>query len=694
MNDAASIIASSQPSIMDVFAAFQKSAPAPAAPKKPKQQVRLILDGDDREEFAKAEEDKGNWTLEKSLQGILNGGKRSIERLAFETDPSHSNFNTIFKPKVRGVPDTFLKRIAIQDDLVAAIVRAREMQIGSFGRPRPTRFSTGYDIEPNAGVLDKMTDAQKEELHRRIELAIYRFSTCGDTDGLTKKEQMSFAQYLQMSARNAVILGRIATEVIRVPNVHGSDERFHHFRPVDVGTIYHAAPQRDAQQQIREQARRLLEQIKDRQIEPERFVNDEYAWIQVIENTPREAFTEEELLVYTFDQILDVESDGYPITPIDTMINAVTTHLNITKHNQIYFQTGRASRGMLVFRSDDVDENTLARVKQQFQASINSVNNAWRMPVFAVSTDDEITWEPIDNSSRDMEFQYLTDMNARVILSAFLMSPDELPGWAYLSRGTSNQALSESNNEYRLEAARDIGIRPLLMKFEDFVNHALFPLIDAQLAKLCRFKLVGLDADTEEKESIRLQQDMPVHMTYNEVMQKVEKKPIPKQFGGDFPLNPQLQSIMDKYVPVGLIMEHFLGMEGASKDPDLQYRRDPFYFQQLQLKLQSQQAAAAPAPAPGGGGGPPDKDGEGSGDDGGSDDDSAPAPGGGTDLSRSIDQAMTLLTKNENQLPLSKRKLLAMHRRTLDRFQLGMENDLRVATRDIVDLAERHLRPN
>jgi hypothetical protein len=57
-----------------------------------------------------------------------------------------------------------------------------------------------------------------------------------------------------------------------------------------------------------------------------------------------------------------------------------------------------------------------------------------------------------------MEFQYLNDTNARVIMSAFQVSPEELPGYQHLSRGTNNQALSESNNEYKLEAARDVGI--------------------------------------------------------------------------------------------------------------------------------------------------------------------------------------------------------------------------------------------
>lgn len=689
--NANTLISLSRPSLLETFTAAVQRQPEP--PKK-RVQVRMAFDQQDQE-LMKSE--KETPTLEKHMASLLGGVKGSIERLAFEVDPTNNPYQSLWKPKRRGLPDVFLKRIMIQDDLVAAIVRARETQISSFGRPRPDRFSTGFVIEPEAGVLDSLTAPQREELGRRIAQAVKRFATCGETDGVKKKDQMSFSQYLMLSARNAVGLGRLATELISVPNVAEGGKRFHHFRPTDVGTIFQAPPAKEAEDSVRKEARKLLERLKQKKLPEAEIPLKEYDWVQVIENQPRQFFTEDELVVHNFYPVLDIESDGYPVTPIDTVIRAVTTHIDITKHNQIYFQTGRATRGMLVFRSDDVDENTLARIKQQFQASINSVNNAWRMPVFAVSSNDEISWEPIDNSSRDAEFQYLTDMNARVILSAFQMSPDELPGWSYLSRGTNNQALSESNNEYRLEAARDLGIRPLLQQFEDFINAVLFPLIDPPLSKLCRLKLKGLDADTEEKESVRLQQDTPVHGTYDWIMEKVEKKPLGRQLGGEFPLNPQYQAVIEKYLTFGEIKEKFFDVEGASKDPKLVFYQNPFYFQFLQLNMQAQQAQqAATNPPPGDGGGGPPSGGADSGSDDSSGDDSGgdsggPSSGGsGVDLSRSIDQLLASLTKAESDLPHSKRKLLAMHRRTVDRIRTGLENDLRQATKDIVDIAQKH----
>jgi len=83
---------------------------------------------------------------------------------------------------------------------------------------------------------------------------------------------------------------------------------------------------------------------------------------------------------------------------------------------------------------------------------------------------------------------------------------------------------------------------------------------------------------------------MPIHMTYDDVLEKVEKDPVGALLGGQLPLNPQYQAVLDKYVPVGVILEKFFGMQGASKDPKLQYVRDPFWFQSLQMQMQAQMA--------------------------------------------------------------------------------------------------------
>lgn len=643
-------------------------------------------------------------TLAKSILNVLNGGQDdSIERLAFETNPQQTNtYAALYKNKLRLLPDHILKRIAIQDSLVAAIVNARSAQIQAFGRPQPDRHSTGFVIDPKEGIIDKMSEEQKKEFQERVERAEKLLVTCGHTSKVRPDDQLTFAQFLGMCARNAVTVGRIAVEVVWALNTESQKMEFHFFRPIDAGTIYRAAPYKESAEAVREQARHLLEQLKNKDFEPEKFQADEYSWVQVIEGQPVQAFTSDECLVHNFYPVADVELDGYPLTPIDTAIADITTHINITTHNKLYFQTGRAARGMLVIMSDDVDERVLQQIKQQFNASINSVSNAWRMPVFGVGKDDEISWQPIDTGSRDMEFQYLSDTNARVILSAFQMSPEELPGYAHLSRGTNNQALSESNNEYKLEAHRDVGIRPLISQFEDFVNGKLLPLIDPTLAKHCVVKFAGLDAETPEKESIRLQQDMPTHMTYDEVLQTVEKDPIGMDFGGSIPLNPAFQQLLDKYFTVGEILERFCGRKGASQDPKYAYPRDPFWFQYQQMQMQAQQmqqqaqAQAMGVPPDGGGEAPPGADGGGDGQaqetqsapGGGGDSGAPPAGDQPADFTTAIDQVIGLLSKSENELPPSRRRLLTQHRRIVEKNIEEFRKDLDKAVAEVMAVAE------
>jgi type II secretory pathway pseudopilin PulG len=200
-------------------------------------------------------------------------------------------------------------------------------------------------------------------------------------------------------------------------------------------------------------------------------------------------------------------------------------------------------------------------------------------------------------------------------MSAFQISPEEIAGYAYLGRGTLSQSLSESNNAYQLEAARDSGIRPLLSILQDFINLHLFPIVAPELAEMCYVELCGLDKDSPDKEASLLTTEASLHMTVNELLMAVEKPIIPKFLGGDYPLNPAIQQILKENVPFGVILENFLGIKGASQDPKYQFIQNNFYFQYLQymnqmetqkqqMQMQQQQAqqeqqAQAQQPPPG-----------------------------------------------------------------------------------------------
>lgn len=627
-------------------------------------------------------------SLSKSFSNFLDEAD-DFQRLSFTEDPNSTNkLGYLFRRKRRLLPDKILKRISIQDSLVATIVRARQQHLSSFGRPRPTRFDTGFELKPNQGLVDRLNPEEKKQLNTRIEKAVQFIWNCGLVVENDKKE--IFSEYLSITARDAVTVGRVSTE-----KIYDKEQRFIGFRAVDSSTISEIVPDSQASaESVRRSAKDILERFKKsgdlESLDTSLFSNkedkkDKYAYIQVIDGRAHQAFTDKEMIVHNFYPASDIELEGFPITPLDTVISAVTTHINISTHNKLYFQSGRATRGMLICKSDDITTQELADMRQAMQANINSVQNSWRMPVFKHGTDEEISWQPIDMAgSKDGEFQYLTDMNAREILSAFGMSPDELPGYQHLSRGSNSQTLSESNNEFKLVAARDVGIRPLLSSFEDMFNTHILPEIDPGLATKVQFRLVGLDALNAEKESVRLQQDAPLHMTYDELLEAVEKKPLGKKWGGEIPLNPVFWSYINQLFTVGQILENFCGWEGASDNPELNYRANAYHFQQAQIMMgiqaQNQEQAQS--------------------QDQNQEQDQQAGENipfhhkdeGPADLARSIDQAYDLMNKSEDSLPPNRRKILAQHKKTIDYFLNGWEKDSKVAQDEILKVA-KNFRP-
>jgi hypothetical protein len=527
--------------------------------------------------------------------------------LAFTENPAPSdNFLGLYKTKRRALPDEVLKQIRITDHLVAAILRTRGNMMSLFGDLRPDRFGYGLEVEIKPEFYKVLTPEQFDKVKERIKRFEKILLQCGHTDQLENQEKLTLGEFMDIQSRNGLTFGRFATEVIydrSVPADEDGNYPFHRFRPIDVATIVRAVRKGEyVGNNLRATAIRALESITGEKINIDinMLQEDRYAWLQVIDGTPRQAFTHDEMLVFTLFPSTDVEHNGYPISPLDTVVSSVTTHISIDAYKKLYFQNGRATKGMLIIQSDEVDQQTLDNMKLQFNASINSVSNSFRTPIFGIGTEDNVTWLPMVGEGLGDEFQFMYDQIARNILSAFGVSPDELPGYGHLSKGTNSQTLSESNNEFKLTASRDSGLRPLILKFQNFFNQRLFPIIDPLLAKICLIKLSGLDAQSKEQETTRLQQDQVVHMTYDEVLHEVDKDPIGAVLGGKFPFNERWQLLADKYKNVGDLLGPFMGSPSALVDPVLRYKRDPFWLQYMQLLAQTSpsavQAYLAPRP--------------------------------------------------------------------------------------------------
>lgn len=536
------------------------------------------------------EKNDSNYLSYSIKQATGKAKKVTSPRLALTEDPyKSSQYGGLYKQKGNILPDYIKKQIRVQNSLVASILRARGNMVSMFGHVKRDRFDVGVEVAIKPEFLPYIKTDQMEKVKERITKVEKILLNCGHTKGLNNEDRMSLSEFFDLQTKNGLTFGWFSTEIIYERD--DSDEKvFNRFRPTDAGTIFYPRTKRDDEEftSLRKAAIEALKKIKGMKIDIDldSLEEDNYSYLQVINGIPQSAFAPDEMIVTNLYPSTDVEHNNYPVSPIDTSIASITTHMSIDTYNKLYFQNGRAAKGMLVVKSDEIDQTTVDNMKHEFFASINGVNNSFRVPIFAISKEDNVQWEPMVSSSGDGEFQFLYDQVARNILSAFNMSPDELPGYGHLSRGTSQQSLSESSNEYKLTAARDTGIRPLILKFQSFLNEKLFPIIDPELAQICVVNLSGLDSQTREQESLRLSQEMPIHYTMDDVLNEVDKDPIGDRLGGTFPMNERWQVIADKTIKVGEIRSRFFEDPAAEIDPLQQYCRDPFWLQTLQLIAQ------------------------------------------------------------------------------------------------------------
>jgi hypothetical protein len=307
------------------------------------------------------------------------------------------------------------------------------------------------------------------------------------------------------------------------------------------------------------------------------------------------------------------------------------------------------------------------------------------------------------------------------------MSPEELPGWSYLSRGTNNQALSEGNNEYKLEAARDVGIRPLLAQFEDFLNQSILPLFDDRRSRRSAHSSLWVSTPRPPRRSRPSPAGHARPHDLRRGLGEGREEGRGQAMGGEFPLNPQYQAILDKYSPSVRSRNSSSAIEGASKDPQWAYVRDPFWFQwqqlQMQAQQQQQQQQAQAQQQQQGNVAPPDDDGGGGG--GGAavvmtgwrsverrrwrrerqaDAGDRPRPrtrrprpltkssaaGDAGDLSTAADQALGALSKAEKQLPPSKRRSWPSRGSCCSRTSSTVGRQICTRpTKDVLDVADR-----
>ncbi len=493
-------------------------------------------------------------------------------------DPFMEQYNSggLFKPKTTYLSNNILKQVSRRDPVVAAIVDVRASQVASACRKQTSRFDIGFKIQPK----DKTSQSNTDEVRQLEEFIL----NTGRTEDRPHQDKMSFDQWGYIVTRDMLVYGHFAVEKVK-----RSDGDLHSFLPLAAETIFYANKKVDKKviETMKDTFRQAFEKMTDQTI-IDKAANGDYEFVQVIDGKVTEGFTRDELIFARYALESDIDLNGYSLGPLERAVSAIISHMQIQNHQRQFFTHGQASKGLLVIQGD-VAPSTLKTLQTQWNNQVTGPLNAWRTPILAGIKG--VQWVPLSPTSRDMEYANWQDTVLRQIFAIFGMNPMEA-GFDYLSRGTEQRSLSESSNEYKLEASRDRGLRPILNRLEAVINEEILPSYSKELSEKYHFAFVGLNAETEMEEVQRLQAETALHTSLNEARKQIEREPL--NFGGELILNPLLIDTMQKNMTKGQFMEAFMGVQGASQRPDLQYIPDPMWFQwqSLQIEMMQMQAGA------------------------------------------------------------------------------------------------------
>ena len=516
--------------------------------------------------------------MNKSVQSAKEEDANTVGRRAYLTDPllETSSSHGTFRTKFSRLSNRLLKESSIRDTIMSAILRHRRTQVEMFCNIPHTRYDTGFSWVKRDG-----TDLSHEE-YEEINILNQWMYFCGEESKVPVDDRSTMATQFGMMTQDILTFGHLSVEKIR--DKLGGLQRI---RQVPAESVYHV--NKDKPKNELDKLIQQLTQFPSTKVGVLTPDDNAPRYIQVVDSKEVAVFSDATMVFKLFQPPSFMDNNGYSLSLVEACILSITRHLQAENYNSLFFTHGFAARGLIHLKGS-VSQQNLQAFRNQFNAVINGNNNSWRTPI--ISGLDEVQWVPLAGSQRDMEYIQYTDHLIRTMCAQAQIDPVEI-GFDYLSRGTQQSSINSPNNEWKLTASQERGLIPILRFFEDFVNHDVIPEINPELAKKYMFKFVGLNAETKQQEVARLQAEMSVHGSMNDMMKQVRKQPLPHELAADTPLNQSWLNLLFKLRTAGELREMLLGDKGASTRPELQYIPDPLFIQWQQVIMQKQQADTA-----------------------------------------------------------------------------------------------------
>lgn len=434
------------------------------------------------------------------------------DKKSYVIDPYEFQNSFGFKDKPYALSYHLLRNMA-QTPVINAIIRTRINQVAAFAEPQRDKYSIGYKIQKKKSHENNTLEELTKEEQREVD-EIYEFmENCGKGQSWEADDLDTFIRKI---VRDSLTLDQSTFEVIR----DGSGD-LHSFLATDAAT-FRIAESYDDDSYAESPNRGFRSGSGERK---EKIKGYYPSYVQIYQQKVTAEYYPWELSFGVRNPVSDINSNGYGISELEEMVGIITAMLWGDDYNRRFFKQGSAPKGILKVNGN-VPQPKLQEFKQQWNATMRGVQNAWKTPIMEA---DKIEWVDLQTSNKDMEYSNWIEYLIKIGCAIYAIDPTEVN--FPLQGGANDQAMFEGSGEARLKHSKDKGLYPLLKSVQKRLNkHILSQLKDG------KYELVfmGLNSMSIADEHKIDTEAVTKYKTVNEVRRSRGMKDIP---GGDIILD-------------------------------------------------------------------------------------------------------------------------------------------------------------
>jgi len=436
---------------------------------------------------------------QEAVQRITGGDS---ERKSMLIDPQEFLSGFGFKDKPMPMSYSLLWNMS-KTSIMNSIHKTRINQVANFAQPQQDKYSVGYEIRKKSYSMYSEDNVQKLSKEEEREIAeIIEFLEVGCIEENFHNDD--FEDFLRKITRDSLIYDQMTFEIVRTRN-----GKLYEFFATDASSF------------------RLSESYgkKDYDEKPKQKKFGYFPdYVQIYQNTVESEYYPWELCFGVRNPHTNLSLNGYGVSELEELSSTITSLLWGEDYNRRFFKQGSAPKGILKV-SGNVNETKLREFKQQWNATMRGVQNAWKTPVLEA---DKMEWIDLQRTNRDMEFMNWLEFLIKIACAIYSIDPSEIN---FPFNGSPGEKIMFSgNNESRIKYSKDKGLAPILRFLQKKINKYLIRQINPKY----EFVFKGIDS-TNPKDELELDEKaVKVFNTVNEIRVRRGLQPID---GGDIILD-------------------------------------------------------------------------------------------------------------------------------------------------------------